>query len=94
MIYVDRVEEYPADYVAPHLRQQGVEWCHLWADSERELHKFATRIGLPRLRFHVSRGGIPHYDLTPAERAMVRAAGAADGDIAWWLQTRHQGIGL
>lgn len=37
---------------------------HMVANSLRELHVLAKRIGLKRSRFHGKRKGHPHYDLT------------------------------
>lgn len=45
-----------------------VKYCHMTADSERELHEFASRAGIPRHWFERSRRGVPHYDLNPENR--------------------------
>jgi hypothetical protein len=58
-------------------------WFSLTADTEDELHAFATRLGLPRSTFHP---GTPsgsqqevfsgHYDLSKGERDQAMALGA------------------
>ena len=55
--------------------------CHLWADSEEELHALAARIGLRREWAQRSRTGVVHYDLTPKKRAQAIRAGASDREI-------------
>lgn len=50
-------------------------WCHLFADTEEELHELAGRIGLLRLWFQGD-----HYDLTPGRRAQAVKAGAIEVD--------------
>jgi hypothetical protein len=58
--------------------RNGHMWCHLYGDSEEELHSFATRLGMKRAWGQVSRRGIPHYDLTPGRRAKAISLGAID----------------
>ncbi len=49
--------------------------CHLACDGDLgELHRFAQSIGVKPYRFQNKR--IPHYDLTPQERALAVLAGA------------------
>jgi len=62
-------------------RHHGKLWCHLVADSERELHEFAESIGLGRFAFH-ERAVIPHYDITEQMRTKALEAGAHDIDPA------------
>lgn len=54
--------------------------CHMVADDLEELHAFARKVGLRRSWLHISRGGIPHYDLTVRRRAVAIKLGAVDGD--------------
>ena len=49
---------------------RGRMWCHLTADSEEELHRFAADLGLARAKFQ-SRSGRPwvdHYDVPESLR--------------------------
>ena len=53
---------------------RGKLWCHLFADSEEELHKFAMNLGLKREWFQDKR--CPHYDLTENKRQQALKIGA------------------
>lgn len=71
-------------YVDP-LRQYGgsreFRWqhsCHLFADTDEELHAFAGRIGLQRRWAQLHRPEFHHYDLTAKRRARAVAAGAVE----------------
>jgi len=70
-------------YVDPNMRCQTTpEWtfktvCHLTADSEDQLHKFASMLGLRREWFqHGSVKRLPHYDLTSGRRRVAVELGA------------------
>lgn len=64
----------------------GKESCHLTTDGPIEdLHAFAKRIGMKRSWFQEHRL-MPHYDLTPARRAMAIRAGAV------FVSAREQAI--
>jgi len=55
----------------------GRKWCHMLADSEDELHRFAARLGLKRSSYQgppVTKN--PHYDLTAYERDLAIRLGA------------------
>lgn len=52
-------------------------WCHLLADTEEELHKFAKKIRLKRKWFH-PRNKHSHYDLTLNKRKLAVKYGAKD----------------
>lgn len=55
----------------------GRRWCHLLADDEAELHRFAARLGLTRLSYQgPPKTTAPHYDLTGTERSRALAMGA------------------
>ncbi len=67
-------------------------WCHLFADTQHELHAFAARLGLRRCYFQPgpARGdGSPspywHYDLTAGKRQQALRLGARP--VTW-----HQAI--
>lgn len=51
--------------------------CHLFADSDDELHEFAAKIGMKREWFQPHRVA-NHYDLTPRRRAAALKLGAAE----------------
>ncbi len=58
--------------------------CHLFADTERELHAFAVRIALRREWFQPGKNGsFPHYDLTAGKRQAAVAMGAREVDRAF-----------
>jgi len=54
--------------------------CHLFADTEGELHAFAKSIGLRRSWFQPK--SFPHYDLTKRRREAAVARGAVELDRA------------
>ncbi len=84
--YVDDLLEHPlaAYHGDGHAKRVGArnghQWCHLYADTEEELHAFATAIGLRRSWGQLSHAGTPHYDLTPTRRVLAVAAGAVELD--------------
>lgn len=51
--------------------------CHLYADSNEELHAFAARLGLKREWFQPSSSG-PHYDITASKRRLAVTLGAIE----------------
>lgn len=51
--------------------------CHLFADSDEELHEFAARLGMKREWFQSHRVA-NHYDLTPARRRTAVKLGATE----------------
>ena len=52
-------------------------WCHLMADSEAELHRFAAQLGLHRHSYQgPPKTAAPHYDLTGTERDRALRMGA------------------
>lgn len=52
--------------------------CHMFADTLKELHAFAARIGLRRDWFQGGR--FPHYDLNEGRRVKAVAAGVVELD--------------
>jgi hypothetical protein len=80
-VYVDKLrtysdEWYSNDQAARNGRRHGHRWCHLWADSEAELHAFAAKLGLRRAWAHRRRNGDVHYDLVPTKRVKAVQLGA------------------
>lgn len=69
-VYVDR---------AIH-RWRGQLWCHLFADTEEELHEFGKRIGMRRAWFQ-SDVRLPHYDINRNRRRLAVEAGAVEVDF-------------
>lgn len=69
MIYLDELKRYPD-------KPFGYEfWAHLWADSPRELHEFASKIGMKRAWFQ-DHPTLWHYDVTPFMHTRAMANGA------------------
>ncbi|MEI8146242.1 MAG: DUF4031 domain-containing protein [Alphaproteobacteria bacterium] len=73
---------------------QGLRWCHLMADDEAELHRFAKRLGLHRSSYQgPPRTRAPHYDITGFERKRALAAGAQSCSreeiVAVFRRVRH-----
>lgn len=61
----------------PIWRWAGHKWCHMLADSEEELHRFAADIGVHRLLYQgPPKTSAPHYDITGLERARALRLGA------------------
>ncbi len=52
--------------------------CHLFADTEDELHAFAARIGMKRSWFQDK--SLPHYDLVVSRRTRAVMLGAIEID--------------
>lgn len=72
MLYVDTLMQ-----TAPSQRWPYRQACHLTADSEQELHEFATaKLGLRRAWFQDK--SHPHYDLTANKRRQAVALGAKE----------------
>ncbi len=66
MIYVDQLCNY-----------NGRHWCHMTADGEDELHRFALALGIQR-RWYQNKGYKWHYDLDPIRRQLAVQRGAAE----------------
>ena len=61
----------------------GRKWCHLLADDEDELQRFARGIGLHRSSYQrPPKNSAPHYDLTTYERGLAIRRGAIVCDRA------------
>ena len=58
-------------------RWAGRKWCHLMADDQAELHRFAARLGIHRSSYQgPPRTSAPHYDITSFERDRALRMGA------------------
>lgn len=75
MVYVDPLFNHGRTNVPKCFR--NVQSCHLFADSESELHAFAKRIGMKRHWFQ-NHPRLKHYDLTPYMREKALQAGAVE----------------
>ncbi len=71
MVYVDDLFPWPKTVNWPYKLS-----CHLFSDSEVELHSFAKAIRLKRSWFQEK--SIPHYDLTSNKRQEALLAGAKE----------------
>jgi hypothetical protein len=72
-----------------------VKSCHLFADTEEELHEMARRLGLKRMWFQPQKGNsVAHYDITPKKRQRAVATGAqelgARQAVDCWRKIRTQ----
>jgi len=57
--------------------------CHLYADDEEELHRFARRLGLKRSWFQSKKAtGLAHYDLVDTKRRLAVKLGALPQTIS------------
>ena len=65
-------------YVDPAIHlYRGQKYCHLFADSLRELYEIGERIGMRRSWFQSPpKASWPHYDLNPRKRALAVVEGA------------------
>ncbi|MGB0695363.1 MAG: DUF4031 domain-containing protein [Rhodospirillaceae bacterium] len=69
-------------YVDPAANKFGrMLMCHMWADSEAEMHAMADHIGVARKHFQSPpNASWHHYDICKAKRALAVAAGAIEMD--------------
>lgn len=57
----------------------GRRWCHLLADDEHELHRFAATLGIKRSSYQgPPKTSAPHYDITGLERDRAVRLGAVE----------------
>ena len=57
----------------------GRRWCHLLADDEAELHRFAARLGVKLSSYQgPPKTSAPHYDITGFERDRAVRLGAVE----------------
>ena len=71
----------------------AARWSHLMADSDEELHRFATSIGLRRSWAQYPGTWKSHYDVTDSKRAQAIAAGAVQigyGSPEWVALMRRK----
>lgn len=85
-VYVDELVDHGLGAVPEVPRARY--WCHLFADTEAELHAFAARIGMRRSWFQ-DHGSVKHYDLTQSRRRLAVAAGAIERSAFDFLRARR-----
>jgi hypothetical protein len=57
----------------------GRRWCHLLADDEAELHRFAATLGIKLSSYQgPPKTSAPHYDITGFERDRAVRLGAVE----------------
>lgn len=85
-VYIDNA------FIQARVGRRSSRWCHLFADTEEELHAFAARIGLLRSWYQVPKGPggkgraeptslkaqMWHYDVTEGRRVAAVSAGAVE----------------
>lgn len=96
-VYVDEIRDWTRLAKMRGLRH--THWCHLTADTEEELHAFATRLGLRRAWFQKKspRDYRWHYDVTPPKRAHAVRLGAVEIDrrgLLPILDARRAALGM
>lgn len=78
-VYVDPLKHIVAK--GKHARRVGArhghQWCHMWADTTKELHTMAYDIGLKR-EWYQHHLWLPHYDLIPRTRKRAVDRGAIE----------------
>ena len=85
-VYVDDVFKWPIpenEQAAYHARRNDGQWCHLIADTRRELLEFGKQIGMKEEWIHQKGQSGEHYDLaisrrTPNKRDRAIKAGAVE----------------
>jgi hypothetical protein len=87
-VYVDSLLRFPGNRIHP-----GRATCHLFADSEEELHGLAGALGMRREWAQIGRRGILHYDLNAERRERALALGARalsrKASVAKWRELRE-----
>lgn len=73
MIYVDHPHHF-----GMRIYGRKVKTCHMYADSKDELISFAVDIGLNPSWLHLSRRGVPHFDITENKRNYALGKGAIE----------------
>lgn len=71
-VYVDGIQHYS------YCKLRYKDWCHMYADTDEELHAMAAKIGLKREWFQHHNPISKHYDLVPTKRASAIAHGAVE----------------
>lgn len=88
------------DSMLPCLPNPKWKWdraCHMFADTDDELHAFAISLGLKRSWFQSAPpASCPHYDLTTGMRERAVKMGAVEldrrGTVQKWKEIRERGV--
>ena len=72
MVYVDALTPCLPNSHWPYNRS-----CHMFADTEEELHRMAKTLGLKRAWYQYD-GRLPHYDLTAGKRHIALTKGCIE----------------
>ncbi len=72
-VYVDDMQS-----CMPNKNWRYIAVCHMMADTIKELHDFATLLGLKRAWFQNNNKRFPHYDLTSNKRKIAVKHGAIE----------------
>lgn len=76
-------------YLDDSVTRNAGRWCHLWADTEAELHELARKIYVRRDHFQ-PHDTLPHYNLKPSKRKFAIEAGAIPTSLRDWIRRRNQ----
>lgn len=67
-----------AVYVDASIHSYGrMTMCHMLADTEKELHEMADKIGIKR-KWYQANASTPHYDICKAKRILAVENGAIE----------------
>ena len=94
-VYIDPLFFYPLQTTSIPARavalHNGGRWCHMWTDlgNEEALHQMARKLGLKRAWFQ-DKHNFPHYDLTPARRALAVMYGCEEKSLKEWIKERNE----
>lgn len=83
-VYVDRLIYYAKSPLGSR------KWCHMWADTEEELHAMAQRIGMRR-SWYQEHGMLGHYDLVESKRAIAVKEGDIEMSYKLWHKRQLKG---
>jgi hypothetical protein len=75
-VYVDPIVEYGGSATF-----RWTKSCHMYADTEKELHKMAAKIGLKRSWFQDKGTSLKHYDLIASKRFLAVQNGAVEHSL-------------
>ena len=97
-VYVDGLIAWPQEAESEYASRwfgNGRPSCHLFADTEDELHEFAGRLGLKRSWFqsHHEHPHLHHYDLTLRKRGLAVRLGAVEINAMEWARRHMESAG-
>jgi hypothetical protein len=89
-VYVDKMQFFSNERVKGRAKRFGNWWCHMWADTEDELHQMADAIGLKRSWVQSHHAHFVHYDLIERRRRDAVALGAVEKSLKEYLKERKK----